>query len=232
MEDDRENVLKDQVDDLQRDLRRARSDIAALGKEIDDRDVHNGRLTARVASVTPHTTDLPDEDKIHQPVSPEIKGLAAENARLTEELVNAHQTLGQINSSLRTQRTPHQPPPPPPPPLPRSDFNIEVPMAAEGMVWPGHHNQRVPAQPAVSQHINNAKRNSVRPPNRSQPIRMVNRRSEPLLSQYQFHPKPTGQYTSPNWPNFDIPTHTAWPVPNAANHESWDEHSTCETWEG
>ena len=230
MEDDRENVLKDQVEDLQRDLRRARSDIAALGKEIDVRDVQIGRLTARVASSAPHNTDLPDEDKIHQPVSPEVKCLAAENARLTEELANAHQTLGQINSSLRTQRTPHQPPPPPPPPLPRSDFNIEVPMAAEGMAWPGH--PRVPAQPVEKQHISNVKRNSVRPPNRSQPIRMVNRRSEPLLSQYQFHPKPTGQYTTPHWPNFDIPTHSAWPVPNAANHESWDEHSTCETWEG
>ena len=230
MEDDRENVLKDQVDDLQRELRRARSHIAQLGKVIDVRDAHIGRLTAQVASVAPHNIDLPDEDKINQPVSPQIKDLAAENARLTEELANAHQTLGQINSSLRTQRTPHQPPPLPPPPLPRSDFNIEVPMAAEGMVWPGH--PRVPAQPIEKQHSSNVKRNSVRPPNRSQPIRMVNRRSEPLLSQYQFPPKPTGQYTTPNWPNFDIPTHTAWPVPNAANHESWDEHSTCETWEG
>ena len=231
--EDRENVLKDQVEDLQRDLRRARSDNAALDKEIDLRDVQIGRLTARVASFAPHTADLPDEDKIKQAVSPETKGLVAENARLTEELANAHQTLGQINSSLRTQRTPHQPPPPPPPAFPKSDFNIEVPMAAEGMAWPG----RSPVRPAEKQHISNVRRNSGRPPNRSQPIRMVNQRpSEPLHSQYQFPqfpPNPTGNYTTSNWPKFNIPTHSAWPaVPHAANHESWDEHSTCETWEG
>ena len=230
MEDDKENVLKDQVDDLQRDLRRARSDIAALGKEIDVRDDQIGRLTARVASFAPHTTDLPVEKKIQHAVSPEVKGLVAENARLTEELANAHQTLGQINSSLRTQRTPDQPPPPPPPRLPESDFNIEVPLGAEGMVWPNHY----PARPSEKQHINNVRRNSVRPPNRSQPIRMVNRRSEPVLSQYQFPPKPNANYTTSNWPNFDIPTHSAqsaWPVPNAANHEPWDKQSTCETWD-
>ena len=225
MEDDREDVLKDQVDDLQRDLRRARSDITALGKEIDVRDDQIDRLTARVASFAPHTTNLPEEEKIKQALSPEVKGLVAENARLTEELANAHQTLGQINSSLRTQRTPHQPPPPPPPPLPKSDFNIEVPLVAEGMVWPNHS----PARPAEKQHINNVRRNSIRPPNRSQPTRMVNRRT-----QYQFAPKPNGNYTTSNWatPNFDIPTHSAWPVPNAANHEPWDEQSTCETWDG
>ena len=228
MEDERENVLRDQVEDLQQDLRRARSDITALGRELEVRDDQIGRLTARVTSFAPHTTDLPEEDKTKKAVSPEVKRLVAENARLTEELANAHQTLGQINSSLRTQRTPHQPPPPPPPPLPKSDFNMEVPMVAEGMVWPNHS----PARPAEKQHVSNVRRHSVRPPNSRQPIRMVNRRSEPLLSQYQFPPKPTGNYTTSNWPNLDIPTQSAWPVPNAANHEQWDEHSTCETWDG
>ena len=228
MEDDRENVLKDQVEDLQHDLRRARSDIAALGKEIDVRDIQIGRLTARVASFAPHTTDLPEDDKIRQAVSPEVKGLVAENTRLTEELANAHKTLGQINSSLRTQRMPYQPPPPPAPPLPKSDFNIEVPLGAEGMVWPGHF----PARPAEKQHMSNVRRNSVRPPNRGLPTRMMNRRSEPPSFLPQFPPKPTGNYpTSNNWPNFDIPTHSAWPVPNAPNHQPWDEHSTCETWD-
>ena len=228
MEDDRENVLKDQVRDLQEDLHRARSNIAALGTEINVRNAQISHLAAQVASFAPHTTDLPEEDKVKQPVFPEVKGLVAENARLTEELANAHKTLGQINSSLRTQRTPHQPPPPPPPPLPKSDFNIEVPLAAEGTVWPGHS----PARPAEKQHISNVRRSYARPPNRSQPIRMVNRRSEPLLSQYQLPPKPNGNHMTPNWPNFEIPTHPAWPVPNAANHEPWDEHSTCETWDG
>ena len=233
MEDDQENVLKDQVEDLQRDLRQTKSDIAALGKEIDVRDVQIGRLTAQVASFAPYATDLPEEDKMKHTVSPDVKGLVIENTRLTEELANAHQTLGQINSSLRTQRTPHQPPPPPPPPLPRSDFNIEVPMATEGTAWPAQSL----ARPAEKQHINNVRRNSGRPPNRSQPIRMVNQRpSEPLLSQYhfpQFPHKPTGDYTTSNCPRwFDRPTQSAWPVPTAANHEPWDEHSTSETWDG
>ena len=230
MEDDGENALKDQVEDLQRSLRRARSDIAALGKEVDIRDAQIGRLTARVASFAPHTTDLTEEDTKKEAVSQEVKGLVAENARLTEEVASARKTLGQINSSLRTQRTPYPPPPPPPPPLPKSDFHIEVPLPAERMAWPGH----LPARPAEKKHVSNVKRNPERSNVRIQPPRMVNRYSEPPFIQPQFPPKPTENYTTSNWTNFDVPTHAAWPVPNAANHEPWGERSvsTCETWDG
>ncbi len=227
MEDDRENALKDQVEDLQRSLCRARADIAALGKEVEIRDVQIDRLTARVASFAPHTTDLNEEDTKKEAVSQEAKGLVAENARLTEELANARKTLGQINSSLRTQRTPY--PPPPPPPLPRSDFNIEVPLPAERTAWSGHF----PTQLAEKKHISNVKRNSQRSNIRSQPMRMVNRCSEPPFPQSQLPYNPAGNYTTSKWTNFDIPTHSAWPVPNEANHEPWGEHSvsTCETWD-
>lgn len=224
MGDDRESVLKDQVEDLQRDLRRARSDIVALGKEVDVRDVQIGRLTARVASFAPHTTDLP-EDEMKQAVSPEVKGLVADNARLTEELASAQKSLGRIMLSPQ-----YQPPPSftPITPLPKSDFNIKIPSAAEGMAWPDH----LPARPAEKRHISIAKRNSGRPPMRNQPTRVVHRSTEPSFLQPQFPPKPNGNYMTPNWPNFDTPTHSAWPAPNAANHEPWDERSTCETWDG
>ena len=204
-------------------MRRARADIAALGKEVDVRDVQIGRLTARAASFAPHTTDLP-EDETKEAESQEVKGLVADNARLTDELASARKTLGQINSSLRPQMTSYQPPPP----LPKSDFNLEVPLAAEGAAWPGY----LPARPAEKRHISNGKRSSGRPLNRSQPTRRAYQYSGPPFLQPQFPPKPNGNSTTPNWPNFDIPTHSAWPVPNAANHESWDERSTCESWGG
>ena len=204
-------------------MRRARADIAALDNVVDDRDVQIRHLTARIASVAPHTTNLP-EDEAKKAESQGAKGLIADNARLTEELANARKTLGQINSSLRPPITPYQPPPP----LPKSDFNIEIPLVAEGTAWPGH----LPARPAEKRHISNGKRSSGRPLIRSQPTRTMYQYGEPPFLQPQFPPKPNGNSATPNWPNFDTPTHSAWPVPNAANHEPWDERSICESWGG
>ena len=219
--------MKDQVEDLQRDLRRARSDVAELSKEVDVRDVQIGRLTARVASFAPHTSDLPEQDETKKAVPQDVKGLIADNARLTEELASARKTLGHIDSNFRPRRELYQSPPP----LPKSDFNIDVPLVAERMAWPGPLPTR-PAERSEIRPITNARRNFGRPPMRNQPTRTVNPFSESPFLQSQFPPKPNGNYTTPNWTFSDIPTHSPWPAPHAAKHEPWDERSACDSWGG